>query len=539
MVGVTALIVSYLASIFWPDTFSGVYDSPLFMCLFCVVFSLGIGYIAFRGVNGTTAVNMAINVIQITALVVFSVMAISYRTTHKEGAQAIHLSNGTAINYNVDSVNVTDDKGKPVQDTWADGSPKTDDKNQPVFKTQDRQVTKDDLDKDKNKDAAVLGALTAMGLGENDPYPAFQKDDAGKWKLDKEGHAIADPFTISYTGAITGKPGDAKDPQTFNSHDSAKSVISPHGFSFVIIQACIAILLLVGFESVTAMGEEAKNPKKDIGRAVLLSLAIQGAVCYLFEYFAANYFLNSGYTMSSAGASGAPLGDMMMIVGTWAFGSASAGKAFMLVQAGTVFLALVGTTLSCLNTGARVTYAMGRDDEVPSHFGLVHGRTLSPHRAVWTLAIISIFIGIATVAIYLGGTSPATLDKHNAWYSFGIFAPETYAKLPNTLVLITLISNFGTFLLYMTTCLVAIVAFREHHSFNGFKHFVVPIFGLIANLACMLFYLIGPFMVPGMSVKEPYIALGVVALWGIYGTIYFIRRSAKLGKPIMLTTKPA
>ena len=539
MVGVTAIIASYLASIFWPDTFSGVYNSPLFMCLFCVVFSLGVGYIAFRGVNGTTAVNMAINVIQITALVVFSVMAISYRTTHKEGAQAIHLSNGTAINYNVDSVNVTDDKGKPVQDSWADSSPKTDDKNQPVFKTQDRQVTKDDLDKDKNKDAAVLGALTAMGLGEGDPYPVFQKDDAGKLKLDKDGHAIADPFTISYKDAVTGKSGDAKDPLTFNNHDSAKSVISPHGFSFVIIQACIAILLLVGFESVTAMGEEAKNPKKDIGRAVLLSLAIQGAVCYLFEYFAANYFLNSGYTMSNAGASGAPLGDMMMIVGTWAFGSASAGKAFMLVQAGTVFLALIGTTLSCLNTGARVTYAMGKDEEVPSHFGLVHGRTLSPHRAVWTLAIISIFIGIATVAIYLGGTTPAALDKHNAWYSFGIFAPETYAKLPNTLVLITLISNFGTFLLYMTTCLVAIVAFKEHHSFQGFKHFVVPIFGLVANLACMLFYLIGPFMVPGMSIKEPYIALGVVAVWGIYGTIYFIRRSTKLGKPMLLITRPA
>jgi amino acid transporter len=449
------------------------------------------------------------------------------------------LSNGTAINYNVDSVNVTDDKGKPVQDSWADSSPKTDDKNQPVFKTQDRQVTKDDLDKDKNKDAAVLGALTAMGLGEGDPYPVFQKDDASKLKLDKDGHAIADPFTISYKDAVTGKSGDAKDPLTFNNHDSAKSVISPHGFSFVIIQACIAILLLVGFESVTAMGEEAKNPKKDIGRAVLLSLAIQGAVCYLFEYFAANYFLNSGYTMSNAGASGAPLGDMMMIVGTWAFGSASAGKAFMLVQAGTVFLALIGTTLSCLNTGARVTYAMGKDEEVPSHFGLVHGRTLSPHRAVWTLAIISIFIGIATVAIYLGGTTPAALDKHNAWYSFGIFAPETYAKLPNTLVLITLISNFGTFLLYMTTCLVAIVAFKEHHSFQGFKHFVVPIFGLVANLACMLFYLIGPFMVPGMSIKEPYIALGVVAVWGIYGTIYFVRRSTKLGKPMLLTTRPA
>jgi amino acid transporter len=539
MVGVTALIANYLMSIFCPNTFSGAYNSPLFMILFCIVFSLGVGYIAFRGVNGTTAVNMAINVIQITALVVFAVMAISYRASHKEGAQAIHLSSGVAVNYNVDQVNVLDSSNKPVQATWADGSPKTDDKNQPVYNTSDRQVSADDLDKAKNTDAAVLGALTAMGLGVGDPYPVFQKDDVGKLKVDKDGHAIADPFTISYTGGFSGK-GDAKDPRVFNQHETAASVVSPHGFSFVIIQACIAILLLVGFESVTAMGEEAKNPKKDIGRAVLLSLAIQGAVCYLFEYFAANYFLNSGYTISNAGASGAPLGDMMMIVGTWAFGSASAGKAFMLVQAGTVFLALIGTTLSCLNTGARVTYAMGKDEEVPSHFGLVHGRTLSPHRAIWTLAIISIFIGIATVWLYLGGTTPAALDKHNLWYSFGIFSdPGTYAKMPNTLVLITLISNFGTFLLYMTTCLVAIVAFKEHHTFSGIKHFVIPIFGLVANLACMLFYLVGPFMVPGMSVKEPYIALGVVALWGLYGAFYFIKGSKKSGKEILLSQKPA
>ena len=56
---------------------------------------------------------------------------------------------------------------------------------------------------------------------------------------------------------------------------------------------------------------------------------------------------------------------MMVMVGTWLFGSYSAGRAFMLVQAFTVFLALIGTTLSCLSTGARVTYAMGKDEEVP------------------------------------------------------------------------------------------------------------------------------------------------------------------------------
>ena len=272
---------------------------------------------------------------------------------------------------------------------------------------------------------------------------------------------------------------------------------------------------------------------------MLLSLVIQGAVCYLIEYFAANYLLHNGYTLPQASGSGAPIGDMMVIVGTWLFGSYQAGRAFMLVQAFTVFLALIGTTLACLSTGARVTYAMGRDEEVPSHFGLLHGKTLSPHRSIWTLAIISIVIGIITVSVYLGGTTPAALDKHNIWYSFGIFAPETYAKLPNTLLIITLISNFGTFLLYMTTCIIAIVAFREHHMFNGFKHLVVPVFGLLANLACMLFYLIGPWTVAGMSVKEPYIALGVAFAWGLYGWYYFAKSSKVRGKAMILTAKPA
>jgi len=102
-----------------------------------------------------------------------------------------------------------------------------------------------------------------------------------------------------------------------------------------------------------------------------------------------------------------------------------------------------------------------------------------------------------------------------------------------------LISNFGTFLLYMTTCVIAIVAFKEHHTFNGFKHMFVPVFGLVANLACMLFYLIGPFVVSGMSWKEPFIALGVAAAWGIYGVLYFKSRSAKMGKSVLVTEKAA
>jgi amino acid transporter len=219
----------------------------------------------------------------------------------------------------------------------------------------------------------------------------------------------------------------------------------------------------------------------------------------------------------------------------------------MFIQAITVFLALVGTTLSCINTGARVTYAMGRDEEVPSHFGMLHGKTLTPHRAIWTLATVSMVFGIVAVLGYLCG--PAATDAMNTaltdaqkasfWYpSFLVFSAETAKMLPNTLLIVTLASNFGTFLLYMLTCAVAIVAFREHDSFSGFKHMVVPVFGVVANLLCMLFYLVGPFAVSGMSKLEPFIALGVAAVWGLYGAWYFLGASKAKGKTVLVQKSP-
>ncbi|MGD0897689.1 MAG: APC family permease, partial [Thermoguttaceae bacterium] len=306
--------------------------------------------------------------------------------------------------------------------------------------------------------------------------------------------------------------------------------------------ACIAILILVGFESVTSMGEEAKNAKRDIPRAVLLSLLIQGVVCYLIEYFAASYFLNPGYTCTTAAGSGAPIGDEMGICGSWLFKSTDAGWWFMFIEAITVFLALIGTTLSCICTGARVTYAMGRDDEVPSHFGLLHGKNLTPHRAIWTLAGVSAVIGIFGVLLYLCGpaatdalnTALSDAQKGSVWYpGFLTFSMETAKALPNSLLIVTLVSNFGTFMLYMLTCVVAIVAFREHKSFSGIKHVAVPVFGVAANLVCMLFYLVGPFMVNNMSKLEPYLALAAAGLWGIYGWWYFMAASRAKGRKIM------
>ena len=74
----------------------------------------GVAYIAFRGVNGTTAVNMAINIIQITALLIFSFMAISYRLNHKEGDPGwTQDPDGNSINVSLATFKVNKDPPRP------------------------------------------------------------------------------------------------------------------------------------------------------------------------------------------------------------------------------------------------------------------------------------------------------------------------------------------------------------------------------------------------------------------------------------------
>jgi APA family basic amino acid/polyamine antiporter len=469
MVAVMGVLCGFLTGTLWPNFMNASNPGPVFMGLIAVVTSFGVAYIASRGVNGSTAVNIAVNVIQISALLVFSVMAYGYRANHPPGTEAWQFdpASGDAYTYQFNMVKQTVD-GKQV----------------------------DVVDRDAN------------GV----PKPM----------LDAAGKAV--PFKIDYP--------EKDDKGMFLSHPSAGSVVGMHNFGWMFVQATVAILILVGFESVTAMGGEAKNAKRDVPIAVITSLLVQGAFCYLIEYFAANYFLNNGYTMQSAAGSAAPIGDMMVVVGNAVLGGH--GRAFMLIQAFTVFLAIIGTTLSCMNTGARVTYAMGKDEELPDHFGQLHAQNLTPHKSIWTLAVISAIVGVVGV-IFAFGDAGAPADAaikalpQGLFSSFGYTTHDQMAAMPNTLLLVTLASNFGTFLLYGLSCVICFVGFQGRADRSILKHVLIPVFGLVANLGCMAFYLIGPFMGYG-TVKEPFLALGIAAVWAIYGGIYFVRSSKASGR---------
>src|SRR5579884_919330 len=479
MVAVTGIFCGYIVGTLWPNAMSASNPGTIFMMLVAVVFSFGVAYIAHRGVTGSTSVNIAINVIQISALLVFSMMALGYRLNHPPGSVAYQWDavSGEAYTYQFATTQTT-----------------------------------------------TNGQTTATIVRDANMVPQPM--------LGADGKPV--PFTVDYP---------EKDSMgNFLTHPTAKSVVSMHNFGWMFVQATVAILILVGFESVTAMGGEAKNAKRDVPIAVITSLLVQGAFCYLIEYFCANYFLSSGYTMQSAAGSAAPIGDMMVMVGDALFGPGR-GRIFMLIEAFTVFLALIGTTLSCINTGARVTYAMGKDQEVPEHFGLLHSKNLTPHRAIWTLAVISAVVGCIGVSMAFGDAgAPADAAikglPQGIWSSFGYTTHDAMAALPNSLLTITLASNFGTFLLYGLSCVICIVAFHRHPKYSPVRHLIVPVFGLLANLACMAFYLIGPFMGYGTKM-EPLLALGIALVWAIYGGIYFMRASKSMGRTTLVQSRAA
>jgi amino acid transporter len=310
-------------------------------------------------------------------------------------------------------------------------------------------------------------------------------------------------------------------PELQYAHDSVTSVVLPHTITNVLFQGTIAILLLVGFESVTALGAEAINPKRDVRRAILLSLAIQGLVAYVIEYVATNFFVNSGVTAtvtSSAGAtstvsgygaaaaSGAPIGDMIKYIGDTMLGGT--GSLLALILAATVLVALIGTTLACLNTGVRITYVMGRDKEVPAVLGALHGRFATPHNGVIVLAIVSALLG-----------------------AYGVLSADN-------LLQITLASNTGTFLVYGMTNFIVLVAFLGRPGRSVVKHIVIPVVGALANIAMLGAIILASVSAGGSTQTDTLIALAVVVVWLVVGVVWLVGRSVAGNREVLVSVRP-
>ena len=274
-------------------------------------------------------------------------------------------------------------------------------------------------------------------------------------------------------------------------------VIRPHSLNGILIQSTLAILILVGFESCTALAAETKDPKRTIPKAIILSLLIQGLFAYLLEYFGAGMMISDKLAgtvagqpvtgMAAAAASSAPIGDLATLIGN----SLVPGLGFglMITMAITVAIAVIGTTLSCMNTAVRVTCGMAEDLELPKYLSFISPHS-TPHTALFTLVIITAIIGAVGVQSVVGLTG------------------------------ITLASNFGTFVLYGLTCVWTVIAFRKRLDFSIFKHGIIPVLGVITNvimlIAIIYLYAIGN----ADSQREATICFYICGGWAVMSFLY-------------------
>jgi amino acid transporter len=217
-----------------------------------------------------------------------------------------------------------------------------------------------------------------------------------------------------------------------------------HGVSGIIAGSVFTVLAFLGFESAAPLAEEARNPRRTVQLAVLLSTLFIGAL-YVFTTYAMDVEFGPNKFASFTTGTGAA---------SWV-GVARALYGLFWVL---VFFAIVNSTLANSNAGvnvaSRTSFAMGRIHAFPAVFGRVSERHRSPVLAIATGCVI----GLA-VMLGLGlGYGPVT--------AFGMVA---------TALVILLV---GIYLVMDLACIGYFV--RRAHGFNLISHVIVPVLGIAA-----------------------------------------------------------
>jgi amino acid transporter len=186
------------------------------------------------------------------------------------------------------------------------------------------------------------------------------------------------------------------------SFDQSQISLKGVTFSGIGLGVIAAIFSLVGFESATALGEEAKNPLQSIPRAVIWSLILTGLFFVFIAYV--EVFGLSG-NKPSLDQLTAPLNVLAELVGL------SFLKVPLSIGAMLTFFSL---SLSCLNAGARILYPMGRHGVLHNSIGRPHRIHRTPHVAVTVTIVLMVII---PTIMSLGGM--ATQDAYNDVGTFG------------------------------------------------------------------------------------------------------------------------
>ena len=184
-------------------------------------------------------------------------------------------------------------------------------------------------------------------------------------------------FIVSGMFVIFGDPARFENFQPFAPNDII-GIVSAMGLTFIAFE---------GYEIIVQAGEEVKDPRRNIPRAVFLSLAIVVPIYMLVAFVVIGAVDSPG---------GRPIHEWLGDLGE--IGIARAADQFMPLG---LFLIMVGgllSTMSALNattfSSTRVSFAMGRDRALPDSFSNVSSRTRTPHIALGWSGVLILFVAL-------------------------------------------------------------------------------------------------------------------------------------------------
>jgi amino acid transporter len=265
------------------------------------------------------------------------------------------------------------------------------------------------------------------------------------------------------------------------------------GMSGIVAGSVYAILAFIGFDAAAPLAEETRNPRRNVGRAVVLSCLIIGLFYVLTTYAATVYYGPGRYGGFYLAGGGNPWN--LIATAVWGAGWIA------------LFIALLNSNAACSNGGGsasvRAQWAMGRIRVLPAFFGRTHPKFGSPYIAV----IITYGAGLV-LTLWLGEQ----------------YSPLTAFALIGTIITGAIVP------IYIAVNLACIAFFwRERRSeFNVILHLLFPVLGIalfvpafFADLGLKVFKFVSPLTYP-LSLAG--IIIGAWYGLGIVLMIYFALR---------------
>lgn len=160
------------------------------------------------------------------------------------------------------------------------------------------------------------------------------------------------------------------------------------GLSPLLAGAAILCLSFLGFDAVSTLSEEAKDPKHTVPRAIMIATVASGLIFILLSYLSQLVFPSNAFDDVDAGAL-----DVMT----------TAGGQFLSTFFTAAYVAgCIGSALTSQASVGRILFAMGRDGILPGKiFGYVSPKFSTPVYAILVVSVISLLavvIDLATLA---------------------------------------------------------------------------------------------------------------------------------------------